>query len=282
MILLASTSDLLRIVTSQAVNTDVHTSWVDLNGTTVTPGRTNTAISTATTTTVVGSPGSSTYRTVKTLAIRNKHASTTQDVTVVHTDGTTAVELMIASLAAGECLHYDEHAGFSLRNQYGQLKTVNTLGQLSPTLNSLNTVTLSSDVVNNNGSANTIADVTGLSFSVNAGEVYWFQFNILYDSALTTTGSRWSVNGPTYDRLIYTSEYSLAATTTTRIESNISYDLPAASNTSSSKTAGCHARIEGFIEPNANGTLIARFASEVSGSAITAKAGSMLRWMRTK
>ena len=53
MLLLASTSDLLRVVTSGAITTDVHASWLDLNGSTVTPGRTNTAITTATTTTEI-------------------------------------------------------------------------------------------------------------------------------------------------------------------------------------------------------------------------------------
>ncbi len=62
MIILASTSDLIRVVTSHAATIEVHASFVDLNGTTVTPGRTNTLISTATTTTIVGSPGASTVR----------------------------------------------------------------------------------------------------------------------------------------------------------------------------------------------------------------------------
>ena len=59
MIILASTSDLIRVITSHAASIEVHTSYVDLNGTTVTPGRTNTLITTATTATIVGSPGAS-------------------------------------------------------------------------------------------------------------------------------------------------------------------------------------------------------------------------------
>jgi len=42
MLILASTSDLIRVVTGSAAQIEVHASWVDLNGTTVTPGRTNT------------------------------------------------------------------------------------------------------------------------------------------------------------------------------------------------------------------------------------------------
>lgn len=173
MILLTSTSDKIRLTTSGAVTTDVHASSVDYNGTTVTPGRQNTAITTATTTDVVGSPGTSTQRNVKSLHIRNKHATTSQTVTVIHTDGTTACELVSVTLPAG---------------------------------------------------------------------------------------------------------YTLAATTTT-INSATAYDIPAASN-ATSLTAGNVATIWGVIKPSGNGTVIARFASEIANSAITAKAGAFLRWVR--
>lgn len=44
--------------------------------------------------------------------------------------------------------------------------------------------------------------------------------------------------------------------------------------------AGNIATIEGYISPSANGTVIARFASEVASSAITAKAGSFVEFMQ--
>jgi hypothetical protein len=282
MILLASTSDLVRVITSAAVNTDVHASLADLNGTTVTPGRTNTPITTATTTTVVGSPGASTYRTVKTLTVRNRHASTAQTVTIVHTDGTNAMEIYKATLAAGESLHYDEHRGWRVMDYLGRVKMAQYENAGSPAVNTLQTVVLGSDVINNNATLNTIADITGLSFAVTAGEMYWFKFNIFYTSAATTTGSRFSVSGPSSPtKLVYMTEYSLAATTTTRNANNLSYDLVAASNATSSSTGHNQAIIEGWIQPSANGTLVARFASEVANSAITAKAGSLLQYMRT-
>jgi len=59
----------------------------------------------------------------------------------------------------------------------------------------------------------------------------------------------------------------------------VAYDNPAASNATSAATGGNIAIIEGFIRPSANGTLIARFASEVANSAITAKAGSIVQYM---
>jgi len=50
MIIVKST-DLVKVVTATGADVDVHASWVDLTGTTAAPGRTNTQITTATTTT---------------------------------------------------------------------------------------------------------------------------------------------------------------------------------------------------------------------------------------
>jgi hypothetical protein len=142
-----------------------------------------------------------------------------------------------------------------------------------------NTVVLTADVINNNGVANTIADVTGLSFPVLAGKTYKFRFAIKYDSAATTTGSRWSINGPAAPTALhFTSHYTITATTETTNFAT-AYDIPAASNLQS-LTTGNIAIVEGFITPSVNGTVIARFASEVAGSAITAKAGSVVEWSR--
>jgi hypothetical protein len=279
MLLLASTSDLLRIITGQAVTVDVHASWADLNGTTVTPGRTNTPISTAATTTVVGSPASSTFRSVKTLTARNRHASSAVDVTVLHTDGTNAMELVKVTLSAGDALHYDEHNGFTVRDLFGRIKSRSD-GLVSAAGGDVNTVVLASDVTNNNATANTIADVTGLSFAVVGGETYQFEFTIYYTAAATTTGSRWSINGPgSPTQLAYSSYYTLTATSQT-VNYATAYDIPAASN-ATSLTAGNVAFIIGVIRPSGNGTVIARFASEISSSAIVAKAGSLLKWVRT-
>jgi hypothetical protein len=141
-----------------------------------------------------------------------------------------------------------------------------------------NITVLASDVVNNNSTANTIADVTGLSFSVTSGLTYKFYFTIAYTSAATGTGSRWSINGPAATFLYYHSIYSLTTTSTTSNEGLSSYNLPAACNATSAATGSNIAIIEGIIKPSANGTVIARFASEVSSSAITAKTGSFVEY----
>lgn len=135
-------------------------------------------------------------------------------------------------------------------------------------------VVLASDVTNNNATANTIADVTGLSFPVTAGQRYKFKFVITYSAAATTTGSRWSINGPAITLLTYRSAYSLSATSRTFNEGQAAYNLPAASNATSAVVAAANmAVIEGMITPSASGSVIARFASSVLSSAIVAKAG---------
>lgn len=282
MIILAST-DALRVVTTAAVQTWVHVSAVDLTVATaaVSPLRQNSSISTATTTAVLSAPASGTVRTVKTCTIRNAHATTSQTVTVVHYDGTLASELLTSVLPAGYAIHYDESRGWSVRDTRGREVGNNDLTVGSAAVNALNLATLAADVTNNNGVANTIQDVTGLSFAVVSGETYWFRFTIQFTSAATTTGSRWSINGPAASALRYDSCYSLTATTLTFNEGLAAYDLPAASNATSAATGSNMAFVEGFITPSADGTVIARFASEVASSAIVAKAGSMCQWVRT-
>lgn len=112
MILLVSTSDKLQLVTDSAVTVDVQANYVDYASGTITPGRKNTLISTAATTDIVLAPAASTSRNVKTLAIRNRHASTPVDVTVQHTDGTNVPELYSCTLQPGDTLQYTDETGF--------------------------------------------------------------------------------------------------------------------------------------------------------------------------
>jgi len=110
MLLLTSTSDIIRIVTGSAVTSlKVHASWVDNASGTITPGRTNTSISTATTTTIVAPPGSSpVQRNVKTIFITNEDGANSTTVNVQHFDGTTSVELSGCTLLPGETLELSE------------------------------------------------------------------------------------------------------------------------------------------------------------------------------
>ena len=109
MLLLTSTSDIIRVVTSAGANVTSHASWVDNASGTITPGRTNTAaISTATTTTVVAAPAASTQRNVKALMLTNNHATISTQVTVQHYDGTNSEDLMGVTLLPGENIHLSD------------------------------------------------------------------------------------------------------------------------------------------------------------------------------
>ena len=119
MLILASTSDILRIVTSAAATVDIHATWADNAAGTVTPGRTNTEVTTATTTTVVGSPAASTQRTVQLLTVRNVHASVVTDVTIQHFDGTTSIDMHKTTLGPGESVVYVDGSGFIRLNSAG-------------------------------------------------------------------------------------------------------------------------------------------------------------------
>ena len=119
MLILSSTSDIVRVITAQASQIEVHASYADWNGTTVTPGRTNTIITTATTTTVVASPGSGVQRNVRHLNITNDHASASCTVSVEHFDGTNAVELMSFTLLPGENMIFGEEGRWAHRDANG-------------------------------------------------------------------------------------------------------------------------------------------------------------------
>jgi hypothetical protein len=113
MLLLTSTSDIIRVVTGSAADVDVHASYVDITGTTVTPGRTNTPpIVTAATTTVVASPAAATQRNVKALYVHNASATVATTVIIQHFDGTTSVDLVNCTLLPDEHLNLNENGSW--------------------------------------------------------------------------------------------------------------------------------------------------------------------------
>lgn len=200
----------------------------------------------------------------------------TANVTVTVSHGSTVVRVVV--LTPGETLEFNEGSGWKVLAVNGSIKTTSAQG-LSPVTSEVQMTVLGADVVNNNATANTMADVTGLNFPVLSGQRYKFRFVAVYTSAATTTGSRWSVTGPAFTSLAATSSYSLTTTSNT-INTIVAYDMPAASNASSATTTGNIAIIEGFIVPSADGNLQMRFASEIASSAITAKVGSYVEWQQ--
>ena len=187
MLLCIGTTDKVQVVTGSAVNVDVHASYMDYdsaNGS-VTPGRQNSKISTATTTDVVGAPGSGKTRNVKTLTIANIHASSSVLVTLQHTDGTNVVELEKVTLLAGERLAWREGAPMRIVDQNGLEKTnpVQIAGML----------TLAKLGADQSNSTVTPTNVTGLETACGVG-TWLFEYFLVLQSGATTTGHRLSVN----------------------------------------------------------------------------------------
>jgi hypothetical protein len=282
MIILSEITDRLQIVLSGNITTNqlqCFASWRDRTSTTFMAGRTAVNTNNTTDVDIVAPPTSSTQRVVDFFTVFNRDTVNATVTIKLDANGTEYI-LYKVTLATGEILTYQEGVGFMVFANSGAIKQ--SINQGNNTIGTaLSAVVLGADVINNNAVANTIQDVTGLSFSVTGGNTYWFKFIIQYTAAATTTGSRWSINGPaTPTMLSYNSEYTLTATSATRNAMLQANDLPAASN-ATSVVAMNMAIIEGIIKPSGNGTVIARFASEITASAITAKAGSVCYYQQT-
>lgn len=284
MIILSETTDNLQIVLGGSVTTNqlrCMTSWRDRTSTTFVAGRTVTNTNNTTDVNLAAAPAASTQRVIDFISVYNE--DTVNAVVTIKLDANaTEYTLCKVTLATTERLQYQEGVGFQVFASTGALKQSINQGANAST-SGLTAVVLGSDVTNNNAVANTIQDVTGLSFSVTAAKWYYFKAVIYYTAQATTTGSRWGVscNAGTAAQLSMTSEYSLTATTTTRNANVQAFDSPAASNATSASTTNNMAVLEGYFQPTATGTFIIRFASEVLNSAIIAKAGSVLYYQQT-
>lgn len=106
MIFLTSTSDVLQVITASASTVSVHASYVDNTNRSVTAGRTNTRISTATTTTVLSSPAAGTYRSVELLVVTNTSSSVKNNITIQYYDGSTTVIVWYGILSFSESIHF--------------------------------------------------------------------------------------------------------------------------------------------------------------------------------
>ena len=120
--LLLTNGTTIEIVTTAALALDVTESHVDNNAGTITAGVTDTAITTAATTTVVATPTSPIVRNVQQLNARAKGAGS-QTVTVQRKTGAAATELVKVTLLQDETLSYEQGQGFRVLDATGALKT---------------------------------------------------------------------------------------------------------------------------------------------------------------
>jgi hypothetical protein len=271
-------TDNLQVTLQSSVSTsqlECFASYRDTTSSTILPGRSFANTNNTTPVNLITAPASLTQRVVDYISVYN--SDTASVVLTIQLDISGVPYILIKStLAPGEKLEYQEGEGFRSLSVDGALKLNNVMGYNN--LIGVNSVVLSSDVINNDAVANTIADITGLSFSVTSTKTYWFKFTIPFTTPVATTGCRFSINGPAASALYY---YSYIPTGTGTIATNLglsTYDAPAAATTASPNTFNGVAVIEGIATFSANGTLIGRIASEVSSSAVTAKAGSIVQY----
>lgn len=270
MTLILMSTDKIQLITSAAVPIDVNASYMD--ATTADPpvvkgstsGRQVTAISTATTTDIVAAPAASTLRNVKDIMIRNKHATTACDVTVLRDVSATDYELFKVTLLAGETLEFVEGVGFYV---------------IKATAKLFKNLRVSSDVIN---ATTSFADITGLTWPVESGKHYNFEAHLFHIENASTTGARFGINGPTMTAM-RGSGFSVFAGSITAATFNaptadvtaVDTSMVAVTTSSAGTPQVALAIISGWINPSAAGTFAVRSQSEVAVAAgVTVKAGS--------
>lgn len=280
MIILTS-SDKIQVVLNDAATANqlpCYASFRDTSsGATLVPGRALVNTNDTTLVDFVTAPASGDQRGIDFISIQNTDTATAV-VTVRYNAGGTGYTLKNVSIGVGESLEYNTNEGWRVIANSGAVKHSINQGN-TPVSSTWNQVVLTSDIINNNATANTLQYVTGLTFAVTTGNRYKFRAFIWFTSAATSTGSRWTIDGPASTNIVYMSTVSLAATTQTTNHGLTAFNLPAASSASSASVNGNIAIIEGEFTAAGNGDAVIRFASKISGSAITAKAGSTLEWI---
>lgn len=123
MLLLTDTTHSVELVTSSTSALHVVASWVDITTSAFTPGSTNTNVSSATDTTIIAAPASSTQRQVKEVTIRNAGAAANVVTVQKDVSGTEYELTPDVTLAAGEALCYTDGQGWFTLDAYGRRKT---------------------------------------------------------------------------------------------------------------------------------------------------------------
>lgn len=269
LIYLTATTDKVQLVTSAACTVDVVSTYMDLAAGVVTTGRQLTAITTATTTDIVAAPGASTTRNVKMLLIRNKHATTSVDVTVVYDANSTDYELHKVTLKPGECLEFVEGTGFftltipafpllmrSL-DADGTGTNVNTAQPWFPTLGSVTVV------------ASTTYYFTGVLATIRAAGTTSHTTGILFGGTASLTNIFFlaEANVGEVDTLLPTSRTIATVATLTNVKA-----------ASVSATEATSVSVLGVVRINAAGTFIPQFQYSVApGGAPTIRRNSYFR-----
>lgn len=280
MLVLSSTTDVIRVTLDAAVTTNELEFYASFANKTVLQEifDNNIGLTTGTTAvSIVGSPDPSSQRLIDFISIQNTD-TVGATVTVDFYDGTNTRILFKVTLGIDEKLEYEDGKGFSVFANNGAIKTSQNQGS-SPISEQTSVTVLESDVVNNTDDS--LADVTGLSFSVTSGRVYRFEFVVFFDPEDQAQNQtiKASINGP--------SEYDFAAAAwgcgnSLADASILAYDEVVQVTYNGTSNTSRAVIMKGIVHASANGTVVARFTgAEVAGngmSTLTAKEGSYVEY----
>jgi hypothetical protein len=261
------TADLISLTTDSAAALDILASYADNASGSFSEGRQVTQMSSATTTTILSGPASSTIRNLKTANVRNNDASLTVNVTVNYNVSATLYTVFKTLLNPGDVLTYTENLGWFVYSAVAKLDAKRYV---------------TSDVVF--ATAATFADVTGLTVPVVSGLKYNFEAHLYHISNATTTGAQFGVNGPSMTNLLIATIDTVTASVTASVHSAGSATaVNTAATAQSTGSAGVTLGIlSGGFEPSASGTFAIRGTSEVTVAAgLTVKRGSWCRVWQT-
>lgn len=128
-----------------------------------------------------------------------------------------------------------------------------------------------------NSSSTVPSDITGLTFSISSGIMYYFKFMGTFKTAAITAGIGFTFNSPpaaTYTGWRVEIQQGAAGTDQVYVNSSTSLSDVLVSTSAVSSNTSYVWIVEGFIEPSASGTLQLQARSETS-STITVNAGSL-------
>lgn len=105
--ILKTTSEVLRVITSSTATLDIQANHADHTTTTFSPTSTNTKITTATTTTIISAPAASTQRQIRNIMIHNTSTTTSNSITIEVFDGTNSFKIFNTSIGIDEHVHFN-------------------------------------------------------------------------------------------------------------------------------------------------------------------------------
>lgn len=120
--------------------------------------------------------------------------------------------------------------------------------------------------------SNSYQDVVGLSFQLEAGKHYAFEFHGAYNTVGNTTGIQLAVNGPAAS--FFAAAFDLATSTTAYLAAVAGAYDNGVDGTASAGATNLPFHICGNVSTTAAGLLIVRGKSETNGNQVTVKRGS--------